>query len=54
VATGQLDFRIEIINAFDRPDFAGPETAFGSPNFGRILGVNGFPRLFQFTVRYDW
>jgi hypothetical protein len=54
VATGQLDFRIKIINAFDRPDFAGPETAFGSPNFGRILGVNGFPRLFQFSVRYDW
>ena len=54
VATGKMTLRVEIINAFDRPDFAGPENAFGNPNFGRILGVNGFPRLFQFTVRYDW
>jgi hypothetical protein len=26
----------------------------GNPNFGRILNVSGFPRLFQFTVHYDW
>lgn len=54
VGGGQITARVEIINAFDRPDFAGPVTVLGNPNFGRILGVNGFPRLFQFTVRYQW
>jgi len=54
VGAGRITARVEIINAFDRPDFNGPVTVLGNPNFGRILGVNGFPRLFQFTVRYDW
>jgi hypothetical protein len=51
---GHLTVRVEVINAFDHPDFDGPVTAFGTPNFGKILNVSGFPRLFQFTVRYDW
>jgi hypothetical protein len=54
VGAGRITARVEIINAFDRPDFNGPVTALGNPNFGRILGVSGFPRLFQFTLRYDW
>lgn len=43
-----------MINVFDHADFLGPVTNFSSPNFGRILGVGGFPRLAQFTVRYQW
>jgi trimeric autotransporter adhesin len=54
VGTGRITARVEIINAFDHPDFSGPVTVLGNPNFGRILDVSGFPRLFQFTVRYDW
>jgi hypothetical protein len=54
VGAGRITARVEIINAFDRPDFNGPTTALGNPNFGRILDVSGFPRLFQFTFRYDW
>ena len=54
VGAGRITARVEIINAFDRPDFNGPVTVLGNPNFGRILDVSGFPRLFQFTVRYDW
>ncbi len=54
VGAGRITARVEVINAFDRPDFNGPVTALGNPNFGRILDVSGFPRLFQFTVRYDW
>ncbi len=54
VGAGTLTVRVEIINAFDHPDFGGPVTNFESPNFGKILGVSGFPRLFQFTLRYAW
>jgi len=54
VGAGRITARVEIINAFDRPDFNGPVSVLGNPNFGRILDVFGFPRLFQFTVRYDW
>jgi hypothetical protein len=54
VGAGRITARVEVINAFDRPDFNGPVTALGNPNFGKILNVSGFPRLFQFTVRYDW
>jgi hypothetical protein len=51
---GNVTARVEVINAFDHPDFDRPETVFGTPNFGKILNVSGFPRLFQFTLRYDW
>jgi hypothetical protein len=54
IGTGRITARVELINAFDHPDFGGPVTILGNPNFGRILDVSGFPRLFQFTVRYDW
>ncbi len=51
---GNVTVRVEMINVFDRPDFAGPVVNFSSRLFGKILGVGGFPRLFQFTVRYQW
>jgi hypothetical protein len=53
-AGGNFTVRAEVINAFDRPDFDGPVTAFGNPNFGKIQSVSGFPRLFQFMLRYEW
>jgi len=54
VGGGSLMVRVEVINVFDHPDFSGPVTNVSSPNFGKILSVGGFPRLFQFTVRYQW
>jgi hypothetical protein len=54
VGAGSLMVRVEVINSFDHPDFSGPVTNFSSPNFGKVLSVGGFPRLFQFTVRYQW
>jgi len=44
--------RAELINAFDDPNFVGPATSFGAPNFGRIGEVGGFPRLLQLMVRF--
>jgi hypothetical protein len=41
-----------MINIFDSPNFAGPETGFGRTTFGRITAVRGFPRLLQLLVRF--
>ena len=54
VGPGNLTVRFEIINLFDRPDFDNPNTQFGSRNFGQILNVNGFPRLLQIMIRFNW
>jgi hypothetical protein len=50
--TGAL--RLEMINLFATPNFQGPNAAFGSPNFGRISGVGGFPRMLQATLRFSF
>lgn len=46
--------RIELINAFDDPNFLGPETRFGRAAFGRITQVGGFPRTVQVLARFGW
>jgi hypothetical protein len=54
IGTGSkvLTLRLELINAFNDPNFLGPNTSFGSSNFGRITTVRGFPRLVQLMVRF--
>jgi trimeric autotransporter adhesin len=47
-----LMIRAELINAFDEPNFLGPATSFGRPDFGRITQVGGFPRLVQLMIRF--
>jgi hypothetical protein len=54
VGAGDLLARAEVINLFDHADFSGPVPNVSSPNFGKILSVGGFPRLLQFTLRYQW
>jgi hypothetical protein len=40
-------FRLETFNTFNTPLFAGPNTAFGSANFGSITSQSNFPRYLQ-------
>jgi hypothetical protein len=49
-----LQLRLEIINAFNNPNFLGPNVIFGSSNFGRITAVRGFPRMVQLMVRFTF
>ncbi len=48
----QLLLRFEFVNFFGQPNFNGPRSVFGNSNFGRIEGVGGFPRIFQFMLKY--
>jgi hypothetical protein len=46
-----LLLRFEFVNLFSQPNWNGPRSVFGAGNFGRITGVGGFPRTFQFMAK---
>jgi hypothetical protein len=48
----QILLRFEFVNFFSQPNLNGPRSVFGQSNFGVIDGVGGFPRIFQFMVKY--
>jgi hypothetical protein len=47
---GQLEFRAEFFNAFNRANFNNPGGAFGTPGFGRITGSDP-ARQIQFGLK---
>ncbi len=49
-----VQFRAQLFNAFNTPWFAGPNTALGSSNFGKITAQANFPRYLQLGlhIRY--
>ncbi|MCB1025520.1 MAG: TonB-dependent receptor [Acidobacteria bacterium] len=49
-----LEFRAEIFNALNTVNFDNPITDINSPNFGRITGTVGRPRLMQFALRLNF
>jgi hypothetical protein len=50
---GAVEFRAEMFDAFNHPQFYAPGQAFGLPNFGQISGV--FPaRDVQFALKVYW
>ncbi|HYW44970.1 MAG TPA: TonB-dependent receptor [Bryobacteraceae bacterium] len=44
-------FRAEMLNAFNTPMFAAPNTSFGSSSFGRITSQVNFSRMTQLGIR---
>jgi hypothetical protein len=50
----RLEFRFEAFNAFNHPQFAGPDTTFGDPDFGMIFYTINSPRQLQLALKLYW
>jgi hypothetical protein len=49
-----VQFRAEMLNAFNTPMFNGPNTTFGSGSFGRITSQSNISRQMQLSLRLTW
>jgi hypothetical protein len=51
----QAQVKIEVVNVFNRPQFAGLDsTSLGSSTFGQIVSQGGFMRMTQVMFRFSW
>ena len=48
----KAQFRAEVFNLTNTPQFYGPNTTFGNSTFGQITTQANFPRVFQLGVRF--
>jgi hypothetical protein len=51
VSDRNVEFRLDILNLFNRSGLAGPNTDISSPNFGKIFGVGQGARRLQLSLR---
>ena len=50
----RLEFRFEAFNAFNHPQFCGPDTTYGDSNFGKIFYTCNGPREVQLALKLYW
>lgn len=50
----RIESRLEAFNAFNHPQFCGPNTTFGDPNFGTIFYTCNSPREVQLALKLYW
>ncbi|MBK5294139.1 MAG: TonB-dependent receptor [Acidobacteriia bacterium] len=50
----KLQFRTEIFNLFNTPQFALPNSSIGNPNAGVITSIVGNPRQIQLALRFSF
>ena len=52
--THSLQFRAELFNAFNTPQFANPGSQLGNGDFGQVTSTRGDNRQIQFGLRYQF
>ena len=50
----RVEYRFETFNAFNHPQFCGPDTTFGDPNFGIITCTANSSREVQMALKLYW
>lgn len=50
----RCQFRLEALNAFNTPEFYGPNNSFGSGSFGKITSQGNLPRQLELALRFTW
>jgi len=49
-----IQFRTELFNAFNTPQFANPGSSLGDGDFGQVTGTRADNRQIQFSLRYTF
>ena len=50
----RTQFRLEALNAFNTPQFGGPNTSVTSSSFGQVTSQANAPRQLQFGLKFIW
>ena len=51
---GRIEYRFEAFNVLNATHLANPVTGLTNPNFGKITGTDGDPRILQMALKVAW
>jgi hypothetical protein len=51
---GIIEYRFEAFNLLNATHLGQPTTGLTNPNFGRITGTSGDPRILQMALKVGW
>ncbi|HZO53331.1 MAG TPA: hypothetical protein VFB63_11460, partial [Bryobacteraceae bacterium] len=51
---GRIEYRFEAFNLLNATHMANPVTGLTNPNFGKITGTDGSPRILQMALKLAW
>jgi hypothetical protein len=50
----RLEYRVEAFNAFNHPQFCGPDATVNGPSFGKVTCQANSPREVQMALKFYW